>query len=241
MAERFNLLDFNYAHRGLWSAETFPENSLEAILAASGDGLGAEIDVRPAACGTPIVFHDSILDRMTEIDGFVSRHSAEELTKLPLKGNGTLVTLAQLLEAWTSDSPLLIELKIDGETDAEGFTKLVSEQVDAFDGRAALMSFSRRAVSAMPSSLMKGALILPSRMSQDITLQALVSTSAALMPDFIAAHWSDAQEAQITSTDYGLPVAVWTVDSADRAQELNQLPIAQIFEGFDPAFVRPKA
>lgn len=241
MAERFNLLDYNYAHRGLWSADTYPENSLEAILAAGGDGIGAEIDVRPAACGTPIVFHDSVLDRMTDFEGLVASHSAEELTKLTLKGNGTLVTLDELLDAWTSDSPLLIELKIDGETDAEGFTKLVSEQVDAFDGPAAMMSFSRRAVSAMPSSIMKGALILPSRMSQDITLQALVSTSATLMPDFIGAHWSDAQEAQTTATDYGLPVAVWTVDSAERAQELNALPIAQIFEGFDPAFVRPQA
>lgn len=241
MAERFNLLDYHYAHRGLWSADTYPENSLEAILAAGGGGIGCEIDVRPAACGTPVVFHDSTLERMTEAEGLVAHHSAEELTKLPLKGNGTFATLDQLLVAWTADTPLLIEMKIDGETDAEGFTALVAERVDAFDGRAALMSFSRRAVSAIPSSIMKGALILPSRMSQDITLQALVSTSAALMPDYIAAQWSDAREAQNTATDYGLPLVVWTVDTAERAQELKSLPIAQIFEGFDPAFVRPEA
>ncbi|MBK75503.1 MAG: hypothetical protein CME85_08395 [Henriciella sp.] len=241
LAERFNLLAYHYAHRGLWSNETYPENSLEAILAAGGGGIGCEIDVRPAACGTPVVFHDAILDRMTDTTGFVSNHSAEELTKLNLKGNGTFVTLDQVLEAWTSDTPLLIELKIDGETDAEGFTNIVSERVAAYDGPAALMSFSRRAVSAVPAGIMKGALILPSRMSQDITLQALVSTSAALMPDFIAAHWSDAAEATTTATDYGLPLAVWTIDTADRAQELKSLPIAQIFEGFDPAFVRPEA
>lgn len=241
MAERFNLLDYHYAHRGLWSADTYPENSLEAILAAGGGGIGCEIDVRPAACGTPVVFHDSTLERMTDAEGLVANHSAEELTKLTLKGNGTFATLDQLLDAWTADTPLLIEMKIDGETDAEGFTALVAERVEAFDGRAALMSFSRRAVSAIPSSIMKGALILPSRMSQDITLQALVSTSAALMPDYIAAHWSDAREAQTTATDYGLPLVVWTVDTAERAQELKSLPIAQIFEGFDPAFVRPEA
>lgn len=241
MAERFNLLDYHYAHRGLWSADAYPENSLEAILAAGGGGIGCELDVRPAACGTPVVFHDAVLDRMTEAEGLVANHSAEDLTQLTLKGNGTFATLDQVLDAWTADTPLLIEMKIDGETDAEGFAGLVAERVEAFKGPAALMSFSRRAVSAIPPSVMKGALILPSRMSQDITLQALVSTSAALMPDFIAAHWSDARDAQMTATDYGLPVAVWTVDTADRAEELKSLLVAQIFEGFDPAFVRLEA
>ncbi|WP_182482273.1 glycerophosphodiester phosphodiesterase family protein [Henriciella barbarensis] len=241
MAQRFNLLDYHYAHRGLWSADDPPENSLEAILAAGGGGIGCEIDVRPAACGTPVVFHDAALGRMTEAEGLVANHSAEELTRLTLKGNGTFATLNQVLDAWTANTPLLIEMKIDGETDAEGFASLVAEQVEAFEGRAALMSFSRRAVSAIPSSVMKGALILPSRMSQDITLQALVSTSATLVPDFIAAHWSDARDAQMTATDYGLPVAVWTVDSAERAQELKSLPVAQIFECFDPAFVSSDA
>ena len=178
---------------------------------------------------------------MTEAEGLVANHSAEDLTQLTLKGNGTFATLDQVLDAWTADTPLLIEMKIDGETDAEGFAGLVAERVEAFKGPAALMSFSRRAVSATPPSVMKGALILPSRMSQDITLRALVSTSAALMPDFIAAHWSDARDAQMTATDYGLPIAVWTVDTADRAEELKSLLVAQIFEGFDPAFVRLEA
>lgn len=237
MAERFNLLAHHYAHRGLWAGDTYPENSLEAILAAGGAGFGCELDVRPAACGTPVVFHDSLLDRMTEANGLVADHSADELKGLDLNGGGTLATLEQVLDTWTSDTPLLIEMKVDGETDAEGFAKIVCEQVSAFDGPAAVMSFSRRAVAAIPSDIMKGALILPSRMSQDITLHALVSTSAALKPDYIAAHWSDAQEAQMMATDYGLPVAVWTIDDAERSRQIGALPVAQIFEGFDPALV----
>ena len=35
MAERFSLLDFAYAHRGLWKKGGLEENSLEAILAAA--------------------------------------------------------------------------------------------------------------------------------------------------------------------------------------------------------------
>ena len=89
MAKRFRILDFAYAHRGLWSAETFAENSLEAILAAAESGLGCELDVRPAACGTPIVFHDPLLDRMTGAVGPVAERPSDALTALTLNGGGT--------------------------------------------------------------------------------------------------------------------------------------------------------
>ncbi|MEM5517275.1 glycerophosphodiester phosphodiesterase family protein [Henriciella sp. AS95] len=236
MASRFNILDFSYAHRGLWSDDTHPENSLEAILTAAGRGFGCELDVRPAACGTPIVFHDPLLDRMTDESGLVSGRSAAEITSTPLKGGGTLPTLETVLSQWPDDKPLLIELKIDGETDAEGFAGIVSELVNRHDGMAALMSFSRRAIAAVPREIMRGALILPSSMSDEITLQALISTSAGFQPDYIACHVTDAKQAAAIATDYGLPVATWTVSTADMSASLKALPVAQIFEGFDPAF-----
>ena len=238
MASRFNLLDYNYAHRGLWDLHTSPENSLEAILAAGRVGLGCEIDVRPASCGTPVVFHDPLLDRMTGETGFVCRRSAEEISRIRLNGGGTLPTLEEVLERWTFDSPLLIELKIDGLTDAEQFTASVSDLVSRSGARTAMMSFSRQAVAAMPADVMKGVLLLPSRMAQDMTLQGLVRTSVALQPDFIAAHLSDAREVAVTAGVYDLPVAIWTVDSPNAAATLSGLRVAQIFEGFDPAFAR---
>ncbi|MGB3627007.1 MAG: glycerophosphodiester phosphodiesterase family protein [Henriciella sp.] len=236
MSKRFNLLDYSYAHRGLWSSDTHPENSLEAILTAGARGYGCELDVRPAACGTPVVFHDRELDRMTEATGFVSTMAADELCKLELKGGGALPTLETVLQQWPGDAPLLIELKIDGETDAEGFTGLVAELVEAYQGPAALMSFSRRALGAIPSSIMKGALILPSQTSDDVTVQALVSTSAGFQPDYLACHVSDVREASAFATDYGLPVVTWTVKDREEFAELSGLPISQIFEGFEPDF-----
>ena len=173
---------------------------------------------------------------MTGTSGLVAGLSAEEMTSIPLNGGGTIPTLEQVLDAWTFDTPILIELKIDGETDAEGFTALCAELVERFEGKAAMMSFSRRALSAIPDGIMKGALILPSKMSEDITLQALVSTSAALGPDYIGAHVSDAQDVVTSASDYGLPVAIYTVADAETAKQLSALPVAQIFEGFDPAF-----
>ena len=238
MAERFQLLDYAYAHRGLWTDGGLAENSLEAILAAAEAGLGCELDVRPAACGTPIVFHDPLLDRMTGESGLVSRRTAEELMNLELAGGGTLPKLTQVLDAWPRKTPLLIEMKIDGSTDAAGFASLVAERVAAHDGPAAMMSFSPRAVEAVPEGVMKGALVMPSLTSTELTLDALISSAAMLRPDYLACHVTDAKRASMIATDYGLPVAVWTVASQEVANEMMQFPVSQIFEGFDPAFAR---
>lgn len=239
MARRFPLLDFAYAHRGLWGKDGPPENSLEAIIAAGEAGFGCELDVRPAACGTPVVFHDPLLDRMTDRSGFVSQVSAEEMTTLALKGGGTLPTLATALDVWPGETPLLIEMKIDGETDADGFARLVAELITRHGGPAALMSFSPRAIRSVPDEIMTGALIVPSMMGEDISLNALINGAVGLAPDYLACHVTDAAQASVIATDHALPVAVWTVASADMFAHMKQYPVAQIFEGFDPAFARP--
>ncbi|MEM8921520.1 MAG: glycerophosphodiester phosphodiesterase family protein, partial [Pseudomonadota bacterium] len=58
----------SYAHRGLWDA-TRPENSLAAFHAAVVAGVGIELDVRLSADGVAMVFHDQMLDRMTNASG----------------------------------------------------------------------------------------------------------------------------------------------------------------------------
>ena len=236
MAERFSLLDFAYAHRGLWKKGGLEENSLEAILAAAEAGFGCEIDVRPAACGTPVVFHDEQLDRMTQASGPVSKRPASELMDLGLAGGGTLPKLTQVLEAWPGETPLLVEMKIDGSTDAVGFAQLVASRVAEHAGPAALMSFSPRAVAAIPDELMKGALVMPSLMVNEVSLDAMIRAAAALHPDYLACHVTDAEKAAGLATGYELPVAIWTVTSEEMASTIRTLPVSPIFEGYDPAF-----
>ena len=50
------------AHRGLHDPARI-ENSAAAFEAAIAHGYGIECDLRPAACGTPMVFHDETLMR----------------------------------------------------------------------------------------------------------------------------------------------------------------------------------
>ncbi len=69
------------AHRG-FSARA-PENTLAALEAAFSAGADAvEFDIHTAACGTPVLFHDTMLSRTTNGVGPIKRRTLAQLKKL---------------------------------------------------------------------------------------------------------------------------------------------------------------
>ena len=72
------------AHRGLWSPDGPPENSLGAFQAACQAGYGIELDVQLTADGEAVVFHDSKLDRVCGREGRIADNSAADLALLLL-------------------------------------------------------------------------------------------------------------------------------------------------------------
>lgn len=85
------------AHRGLWSPDGPPENSLGAFQAACQAGYGIELDVHLSADGEAMVFHDTSLKRMTGREGKVKDYTAADLGEMRL--NGTDERIPTLLEA----------------------------------------------------------------------------------------------------------------------------------------------
>ena len=81
------LFDPPIAHRGLWSPDGPPENSLGAFQAACAAGYGIELDVQLSADGEAMVFHDDKLARMTGAQGRVRDRTAAELGELRLAGS----------------------------------------------------------------------------------------------------------------------------------------------------------
>src|ERR1700709_1302665 len=87
MKERFGeawerLFDPPVAHRGLWTPDGPPENSLGAFQAACAAGYGIELDVQLSADGEAMVFHDDDLERMTGVAGRLSDRTTTELADL---------------------------------------------------------------------------------------------------------------------------------------------------------------
>ena len=100
------------AHRGLWSPDGAPENSLAAFQAACAAGYGIELDVRLSSDGEAMVFHDDMLKRLTGLDGRPRDYSADDLGRMRLSGTDeTIPTLLETLALVGHRAMVHIELK----------------------------------------------------------------------------------------------------------------------------------
>jgi glycerophosphoryl diester phosphodiesterase len=100
------------AHRGLWSKDGPPENSLGAFEAACEAGYGIELDVQLSSDGEAVVFHDDKLARLTGREGRIADYTAADLAQMPLRGGEeTIPTLADTLTLVGHRAMVHIELK----------------------------------------------------------------------------------------------------------------------------------
>lgn len=144
------------AHRGLHDrAAGVIENSRAAARAAIAAGYGIECDVQASADGEALVFHDDLLDRLTDRAGPIAAASAATLAALPLTGAAegeTIPTFEEFLALVGGRVPVLVEIK--DQTHALGpevgpLERRVAELLARYDGPAAVMSFNPHAVGAM--------------------------------------------------------------------------------------------
>ncbi|WP_440763370.1 glycerophosphodiester phosphodiesterase [Natronorubrum sp. DTA7] len=162
------------AHRGF--AGVAPENTVGAAVAAAERDETAmlEIDVQPAACGTPVVIHDERLGGtrdgrpLTDSAGLVWETDLETLQTTRVLGtDATVPTLAGFLEAIPETVGVNVELKNPGTTELrfaeslapderddrrgiwEPFVERVVEECRAFDGEILYSSFCEGALAAV--------------------------------------------------------------------------------------------
>ncbi|UTF54651.1 glycerophosphodiester phosphodiesterase [Natronosalvus rutilus] len=161
------------AHRGF--AGIAPENTIEAARIASehpSTGM-IEIDVQPAACGTPVVIHDDRLEGtrdgrpLTDSEGLVWEQTLEALSNARvLETDETVPTLEAFLEAVGPGVGVNVELKNPGNPSIrpaeslspsaraerraiwEPFVERVVEVCDGFDGEVLFSSFCAGALAA---------------------------------------------------------------------------------------------
>ncbi|PGF16250.1 glycerophosphodiester phosphodiesterase [Natrinema sp. CBA1119] len=162
------------AHRGY--AGVAPENTIEAVTRAADRDETAmlEIDVQPAACGTPVVIHDERLGgirdgrSLTDAGGFVWETPLAALRETRVLGTDAAVpTLADVLEAVPETVALNVELKNPGRSDLRvgeslsptqraerrevwlPFVQRVVADCGAFRGELLFSSFCEGAIAAL--------------------------------------------------------------------------------------------
>ncbi|ADD05135.1 glycerophosphodiester phosphodiesterase [Natrialba magadii ATCC 43099] len=165
------------AHRGY--AGVAPENTVGAAVAAASreDTTMIELDVQPAACGTPVVIHDERLEGdpsrsragrpLTDATGLVWETALADIQSASVLGTDeTVPTLADVLAAVPDSVGVNVELKHCGASDLRfaellgpderaerralwtPFVERVVADCDAFGGEILFSSFCEGALAA---------------------------------------------------------------------------------------------
>lgn len=227
--------EYSYAHRGLHSG-AIPENSPAAFAAAIERGLGIECDVQRSGDGQAMVFHDWELDRLTDQSGELSRISAERIGQIQLAGSQDRIpTLRQTLDLVNGKVPILIEVKSRRNMRVAAMCLAVRRVLEGYRGHHAVMSFDPRISRwfADHSPLTVRGLVISE--GDDKALPGKIRRRFALWharPDFLAYDIRDLPSRLARSQrKRGLPIATWTVRSAELRERAAQHADAPIAEG----------
>lgn len=223
------------AHRGYHDLNrTRWENTLSAFEAAIERDYAIECDVHLSADGVPVVFHDSVLNRLAGRDGFVHDMTAAELTQLRVGGTEDRIpTLAEMLARVRGRVPLVIELK-GAEGKDEGLVAAVAKTLQGYPGRAAIMSFDhwlvRRFADEAPG--------IPAGLTAEkITLAALEAHFSMLAHpiSFVSFSVADLPNPFVSFVRdrLAMPVITWTVRNEHAKAATFAYADQMTFEGFE--------
>jgi len=242
-----SFLTIPIAHRGLHGVGV-PENSLAAARAAIRAGYGIECDIQPSGDGTPMVFHDYQLARLTGQDGFISATDPLQLSRLRLAGSDEPVpSLAQFLDVVAGQVPLLIEIKDqDGACgDAVGpLPGRVAKALEGYEGPVAVMSFNPHMVAAFRAAAPHIPVGLttcdfseddwphlpPGRREALAQIRDFDTVGAC----FISHDKADLANARVDALRaQGRPILCWTIRSQAEEAEARRIAHNITFEGFE--------
>lgn len=224
-----------FAHRGLWSADGFPENSLAAIERACQAGYGSEFDVRLSADGEAMVFHDDGLSRMAGLDALVADLAAADLSSTPLLGGPDRIpTLAQVLELVRGRAMLLIELKPGPAPDA--LAERTAKVLKRYHGPFAVIGFDAASLGWFARHHPDAPRGLDAMWTEEHEAEArdeLERQCAVARPHFLVLELEAARSRLATERrTMGQPIIAWTVRSPEDADTVADHCDNFIFEGF---------
>ncbi|MFI4974773.1 MAG: glycerophosphodiester phosphodiesterase family protein [Caulobacterales bacterium] len=231
------------AHRGLWSADGPPENSLGAFEAACEAGYDIELDVQLTSDGEAVVFHDSTLQRMTGRPGRIADHTAADLGQMRLNGRDeTIPTLAETLTQVGRRCMVHVEIKT-GAGEVGPLEQRVHDVLLDHAGLACVIGFNPyshawfadrhpKILRGLDSYSYVGA--DAARMAPDIRRSfAKLEHVTIARPHFLALSLDMLPGA--TAAAYrarGMPVVAWTVRKPAEWQAIKGHCDNLIFEGF---------
>lgn len=233
------------AHRGLHSGKKIPENTLLAFEHAIKAGHPIELDIIVLADGTPAVFHDEDLQRLTGVMG-----ATRTLTKAHLRllriyaGDQHIPTLEEVCELVQGRVPLMIEIKCDNSTGRD--EAAVVQVLKHYKGEVAIQSFNPYVIlwfKKHAPHFTRGLLSYDYRDSESNLPEAKkILLRNLLFVPLVRPHFLSIDHNYLRSRSVSfyrdwakIPVISWTVRSQEHRAEIAQLCENIIFEGFEIA------
>ncbi|MDT0457237.1 LamG-like jellyroll fold domain-containing protein [Streptomyces sp. DSM 41527] len=198
-------------HRG--APEIAPENTLASLEAAADRGADrVETDVQFTKDGRPVIMHDATVDRTTDGTGRVDELTAEEISRLTVKGGGRVPTLEQVLTS-LKDRPARLLLEIKGPQSSAAVDRALGLVAEAgMTDRTLLQSFDEQVVrDASASPHRTKVALLRSALDADPVATARQFSLSAYAVKFSGLSARPAAVDKLRAA--GVEVFVWTADT----------------------------
>jgi glycerophosphoryl diester phosphodiesterase len=215
-----------FAHRGLHSGATAPENTLAAFDAAIELDAGIECDLRLTADDQLVVFHDADARRMCVSTLRIGESRWQDLAALRVSGH-PIPSLESLLQLAAGKVPLLLEAKVDG--DWGRWVPALQRELAGYHGRFGVMSFDPRLCRLIRRQMpgVRRGLLLKER--QNVFERVAYMRVAA--PDFLGVERLALGMRWVASARQSMPVYTWTIRSAAERAQAEVQADALIWEG----------
>lgn len=229
------------AHRGLWSKDGAPENSLAAFQAACDAGYGIELDVQLSSDGEAMVFHDDGLARLTGVEGKLRDRTAAELSELRLAGTDERIpTLRETMALIGRRAMTHVELKTPyGEVGP--LEQRVHEILIDHAGPVCVIGFNPYShawfadrfpgvLRGLDSYDYKRAPHMNEAQRQSF---ARLEHVAIARPHFLALHAEMLPDERAAKyREEGMPIVAWTIRDQAQWEQIRPYCDNLIFEGF---------
>ncbi len=223
------------AHRG-YSAR-FPENTVPALLGALAWGCGSlEWDIRFAADGIPVLFHDETLERTSNGSGLLSRLTSAELSELDAGSwfsstfRGTPIPTLQEALARIGSRAIRVypEVKaVGGLPDLDTLLRILRSS--GLHSRTTLLSLDHAIldeVRARDPELSLGWVVGREEELGPAADAVEADGKGLLDPDAALLLADPSRTRDLVAR--GIPIATWTVDDPAEAEALRELGILRI-------------
>lgn len=215
-----------FAHRG--GALEAVENTMEAFAHAAALGYRyIETDVQVTSDGVVVIFHDDVLDRLTDLTGLVSDRTWDELSNTLVHGAGKIPRLEDALTAWPD-----MRFNIDAKTDDVAAPLCAIAREDNLD-RLCLASDNDKRVTYIRDEMGVGACTAAATRE---TVRFFAAALMGLKPRACAGNCF-----QVPTHAYGIPfltlrqlsrarevgkpVHVWTIDEPAEMGRLTEIGV----------------